>query len=106
MAKQTINVGSSPNDGTGDPVRTSFQKVNANFTELYSQGQGQAVPGVYYVSTDGSDSNTGTTLSDSFLTIKAATNASLAYVTLNAGAKVTIFVKTGSYTENNPVVFL
>ena len=105
MAKQTINVGSSPNDGTGDPIRTSFQKVNDNFTELYSQGLGQAVPGVYYVSKDGSDGNTGTTLSDSFLTIKAATVAALAYVTLNAGAKVTIFVKTGSYTENNPVVF-
>ena len=34
MAKQTINVGSSPNDGTGDPIRTSFQKVNDNF--IYS----------------------------------------------------------------------
>lgn len=36
MAKQTINVGSSANDGTGDPNRTAFQKINANFTELYN----------------------------------------------------------------------
>ena len=35
MAKQTINVGTSANDGTGDPNRTAFQKINANFTELY-----------------------------------------------------------------------
>ena len=35
MSKQTINVGSSANDGTGDPNRTAFQKCNANFTELY-----------------------------------------------------------------------
>ena len=35
MAKQTINVGSSANDGTGDPLRTAFNKINANFTELY-----------------------------------------------------------------------
>jgi hypothetical protein len=105
MAKQTINVGSAPNDGAGDPIRTSFQKVNANFTELYSQGLGQAVPGVYYVTTDGSDSNTGTTLSDAFLTIKAAATAAGVYTTTNPTSKVTIFVKTGSYTENNPVVF-
>ena len=35
MAKQTINVGSSANDGTGDKNRVAFQKTNANFTELY-----------------------------------------------------------------------
>lgn len=35
MAKQTINVGSSANDGTGDKIRVAFQKTNANFTELY-----------------------------------------------------------------------
>ncbi len=35
MAKQTINVGSTANDKTGDSLRAAFQKVNANFTELY-----------------------------------------------------------------------
>lgn len=35
MAKQSIGVGSSANDGTGDPLRTAFQKINANFDELY-----------------------------------------------------------------------
>ncbi len=38
MAKQTINVGSSANDGTGDPNRTAFQKCNSNFDELYADG--------------------------------------------------------------------
>lgn len=36
MAKQTINLGSSPNKGDGDPLRTAFEKVNANFDEIYS----------------------------------------------------------------------
>lgn len=27
----SVNVGSAPNDGTGDPLRTSFQKINDNF---------------------------------------------------------------------------
>ena len=35
MAQQTINIGSSANDGTGDPLRTAFDKINDNFTELY-----------------------------------------------------------------------
>jgi len=35
MAKQSISIGSSANDGTGDPLRTAFTKINANFTELY-----------------------------------------------------------------------
>jgi len=40
MAKQTINIGTAPNDGTGDPLRTAFDKVNDNFTELYSDDAG------------------------------------------------------------------
>jgi hypothetical protein len=36
MAQQVINVGAAADDHTGDPLRTSFQKTNTNFTELYS----------------------------------------------------------------------
>lgn len=39
MAQQIINVGVSANDGSGDPLRTCFQKTNNNFTELYSRYQ-------------------------------------------------------------------
>ncbi len=35
MAKQSINVGTTANDKKGDSLRAAFQKVNANFTELY-----------------------------------------------------------------------
>ena len=35
MAKQTLNKGSSANDGTGDTLRVGAQKINENFTELY-----------------------------------------------------------------------
>jgi hypothetical protein len=35
MPKQTINIGSNANDGTGDPLRTAFNKINDNFAELY-----------------------------------------------------------------------
>jgi len=36
MAKQAINVGTTANDKKGDSLRAAFQKVNANFTELYT----------------------------------------------------------------------
>lgn len=35
MAKQTIGVGSTPNDGTGDKLRDAYIKINANFDEVY-----------------------------------------------------------------------
>ena len=40
MAKQTIGVGSAPNDNTGDFIRDAFIKVNANFDELYTDDAG------------------------------------------------------------------
>ena len=42
MAQQTINTGSEPNDGTGDPLRNAFTKANQNFTELYG-GAGSVI---------------------------------------------------------------
>lgn len=39
MAQQLINIGSAPNDGLGDPIRTAFGKCNSNFSELYNRVQ-------------------------------------------------------------------
>jgi len=33
---QAISIGLAPNDGTGDSIRDSFDKVNASFTNLYT----------------------------------------------------------------------
>lgn len=35
MARQVINIGSSPNKGDGEPIRSAFDKINENFEELY-----------------------------------------------------------------------
>lgn len=35
MAKQTVNIGTVANDGTGDQLRTAFDKLNDNFNEVY-----------------------------------------------------------------------
>lgn len=39
MAQLIINVGTTPNDGLGDPIRTAYIKCNDNFSELYSRVQ-------------------------------------------------------------------
>ena len=36
MTQRIINIGATANDKTGDPLRTAFNKINENFTELYN----------------------------------------------------------------------
>jgi len=44
MAKSTINLGTTPNDRTGDTLRDAGTKVNSNFSELYTAlGTGTAL---------------------------------------------------------------
>jgi len=43
MAQQVIGIGTVANDGTGDPARTAFGKVNTNFTEVYGNLSGVTV---------------------------------------------------------------
>lgn len=67
MSQQIVNIGITPNDKNGDPLRTAFSKVNDNFTEIYARLPGvevtytelvdlidtaSLVPGVYYTITD------------------------------------------------------
>ncbi len=47
MAKQNINIGVSPNDGTGDVVREAFRKSKENFDELYGRATGDMNKSTY-----------------------------------------------------------
>ena len=38
MAEQIINVGTAPNNGTGDPLRTAFIKTDNNFDQIWAAG--------------------------------------------------------------------
>jgi len=45
MAQQIIDIGVQGNDGTGDSIRASFDKVNKNFNEIYAIfGGGGTIP--------------------------------------------------------------
>lgn len=45
MAYELINVGELPNDGTGDPVRVAFIKINNNFVETSGTAAGLSPTG-------------------------------------------------------------
>jgi hypothetical protein len=44
MSREIINVGTVPNDGLGDPLRTAYIKCNNNFAELYDRAQPSPPP--------------------------------------------------------------
>lgn len=103
MAQQIINVGASPDNGLGDPLRTAFIKANNNFTELYNSPTGGSAPNVYYVSKSGNDLNSGNALGQAFLTIARAVSVANNFIANNPTQRVCIFVKAGDYTEANPI---
>lgn len=63
----------------------------------------QAAEYVWYVSKSGNDANDGKSLSTAFLTIKAAVTAANVVAAASPNNRVTIFVKAGDYTEDNPI---
>jgi len=103
MTIQLVNIGAAADDGTGDPLRTAYTKINNNFRELIEESAGGVVPNVYYVAKDGNDTNSGDSLGSPFLTIKRAVQVAILYLETNPTERVCIFVKSGDYTEDNPI---
>ena len=98
MAQQNLNIGSQANDGTGDTLRTTGQKVNANFTEVYGllQSAGGAVrfgkTSMAPVTYTGSESVSSNTL----VFAKKASAFSLSIPNGTVDGEIKIFVNTGS----------
>jgi hypothetical protein len=71
MAKQTINVGTNQDDGTGDLLRAAFLKVNENFTEIYTEIGGESLSNIKLsgstISTDSNNRNIGCFCSDNVI---------------------------------------
>lgn len=57
---QTINIGTIPNDGTGDTIRNAFDKVNDNFIEVSKGLYAQTALGSPIVTASGEASLIGT----------------------------------------------
>jgi predicted ribosome-associated RNA-binding protein Tma20 len=94
MAQQMINVGTTPNDGSGDPLRTAFEKCNNNFTELYSTSftPARIANGASYVQIPSGDGNVEITIND---------NANIVLIT-QAGTYVNgVLSATGNIDSGN-----
>ena len=85
-----INLGSQPNDGTGDSLRVAGGKVNENFLSIQEELEllsvdnlGERVPGHFHVSKDGDDDNVGTSPGSAVLTVRKAVELANAYVAEN-----------------------
>ena len=127
MTQQSINIGSSPNSGDGDPIRTCFTKVNSNFTELYESASTAksfpltcSIPGspasnvlLWYIPAvlvftipanfTGSLAVAGTSAtSTSIFTlqyIRSGISTTLGSVTFSASSNVGVFSSSSSYTS-------
>jgi len=79
MAQQTINTGTSPNDGTGDPLQTAFDKCNDNFTELYTNVAGYS------------------NISNGTSNVKVVSSGGNVTVGIGGTGNVAVFATTGEY---------
>jgi len=82
MSQQYINIGATPNDGLGDPIRTAFQKTNENFSELYAN------------SGNGGNANTGN-ITFNNNSIIGNGNLNLQPDANNSGAYLNVYLTTG-----------
>lgn len=92
MAQQEIDVGSIAGDGTGDPLRSAFTKINQNFTELYSGNVQVTASNIRVYSVAGRTGNVVLTVND------VAQAASKSYVDSSISANIANV--TGSITDS------
>ena len=93
MAKQVINIGTVANDGTGDPLRTAFDKANDNFTELYSAGSLSLASDI--ITFTKADGTTSTVNISAYLD---EDDRAIASGTLNAGTGIVTFTRDDAST--------
>lgn len=102
MTQQTINVGTNELAGDGESLRTAFQKVNSNFTELYTTGGPRGYDGsqgvVGFTGSTGTQGNVGYTGSEGTQGTVGFTGSTGTAATVTIGS-VTVSTSTASVTN-------
>lgn len=80
-----------------------FLKIDPGTGAVITSIGDQSADFVWYVSKSGNDDNNGKSLSTAKLTIESAVAEANLIADANPNNRVTIFVKSGDYTENNPI---
>src|SRR6056300_70360 len=84
MAKQSINIGSVPNDGTGNTLREGGDLINDNFNEIYTAiGDGTTLTSGTFLTTSNSETVINKTINGPDNTITNIANSSLSNSTLS-----------------------
>jgi hypothetical protein len=109
MTQQTINVGTAVNDGTGDSLHSAGIKINANFTDLYTQVSNlESIPSIptvtnnsgKYLTTDGNTITWGSLNLSSYVTASGLTTTLSGYVTTSS-LSTTITSSLSSYVTSS-----
>ncbi len=110
MARQVVNVGSSPNDGTGTPLRDAMVIINDNFLELYTNPVvntaitvGNSSVNVFVNSTSLAFGNNGSTIRVGTTAVNAVANttgfwANGGTVSANTVKCISNTINVGTYT--------
>lgn len=101
MTRQTIAIGSSANDGTGDTLRQAGQKINENFVEIYQILGGDSDVLSSQITIEDSAIAFEGSQSDAFETRLAAVNATADRLIQMPDASGIIVVDTASQTLTN-----
>ena len=106
MALNLINRGSTANDGTGDNLRAGAEKLNANFTEIYTAlGSGTVIDGTIKFA---DDSSTVATISANGETIRvlggSGITSTISGNNLTLAVDGTILTTTSSNTLTNKTI--
>ena len=106
MAINLINRGSVANDGTGDNLRAGAEKVNANFSEIYTAiGDGTTISGIVKFA---DDSSTVTSISANGETIRilggTGITSTISGNDLTLAVDNTIFTGSSSTTLTNKTI--
>ena len=98
MTIQTINLGSYANDGTGDDLRTAFEKVNANFSELNAEAAISTATNV------GSGTGIWKDKNGIVLEFKSLTSTDNSINITNTSTTVNLQAVTSLHTDPNPTL--